>query len=132
MLYKTIYKFWQDRFIFLRIDNSKFIAINRSCLLHKIFTGLFPLILLQISLYRTLTFRFLCGATVTLHCCRKSDTQDYPTDCSLVAKALPMRNFVIGSTQSVYAQITPKGTDIQVILRNHDSPIHSVITHPTE
>ncbi|XP_067932083.1 cilia- and flagella-associated protein 251-like [Watersipora subatra] len=62
----------------------------------------------------------------------RADTQDYPTDCSLVAKSLAMRNFVIGSTQSIYAEITPRGTDIRIILRNHDSAIHGIVTHPTE
>ena len=63
---------------------------------------------------------------------RRIDTQDYPADCSLGGKTLSMRDFVIGSTNSIYAQITPKGTDINVILRNHDSPIHSIVAHPKE
>lgn len=63
---------------------------------------------------------------------RSVEQHDYPSDCSLKAKTFPLRDFVIGSAQSVYALITPRGTDINVILRSHDSPIHALVSHPTE
>lgn len=64
--------------------------------------------------------------------CRFADQQDYPGDCSLAGNVLPIRDFVLGSTHNIYAKITTKGTDINVIHRNHDSPIHAIVTHPSE
>lgn len=54
----------------------------------------------------------------------------YPSDATIAAKPFVLRDFVVGTTNAIYAHVTTDGTDVKVIHKDHDSAVHGLSSHP--
>ena len=58
--------------------------------------------------------------------------KDYPRDATINARKFAIRDFVVGTSNAVFAHVSTDGTDVTVIHRDHDAAVHGLATHPNQ
>ncbi len=51
---------------------------------------------------------------------------------TLIPKKFETRDFVVGTTTAVHAHVSPDGTEVKVLNRDHDAAVHALASHPNK
>ncbi|MGH0165093.1 UNVERIFIED_CONTAM: hypothetical protein FKN15_058644 [Acipenser sinensis] len=56
----------------------------------------------------------------------------YPSDCTIKADRLIIRNFVISATDAVVLHVAAEATQVNTLVQEHCKPLHAVACHPAQ
>ncbi|XP_041079332.1 cilia- and flagella-associated protein 251 isoform X2 [Polyodon spathula] len=56
----------------------------------------------------------------------------YPSDCTIKAEKLIIRNFVISATNAVVLHVAAEATQLNTLVQEHGKPLHAVACHPAQ